>query len=272
MYMKKLFGLLLCAALTASLTACAGGGADAQANKLGLIESGKLMVGMEISYPPFEYYTDDMTAVGLDVDLAKEIAIKLGVGAENVELVNTDFDAILSGLDANKYDVAISAVTINAERAQTVDFATPYIENWQTIVIKAGGAPVASMEALSGKKIGMQSGVTSAEIVDDMIQSGQLTDAAVSLYDSVLNAFDDLKLGRVDCVVTDSTVAAGYLEREAGEYEISWNQKDEPGAVAEEFGIAVKKGNAALVEAINKALAELETSGTLDALRDEWLS
>jgi polar amino acid transport system substrate-binding protein len=277
MYMKRLLnlllGIVLTASLTASLTACGGNdGADTGAASLGLIENGKLMVGMEISYPPFEYYTEDGTPVGLDVDLANAVADKMGIGAENVEFVNTDFNAILSGLDANKYDVAISAVTIDAERSQAVDFTTPYIENWQNIVVKSGSAPVASLEDLEGKKVGMQDGTTSAGIVDDMMASGQLTTTEKFAYDSVLNAFDDLALGRIDCVLTDSTVAAGYLEREAGKYEISWNQEDESGAVAEEFGIAVKKGSAALLEAINKALAELETSGTLDEMRDEWLS
>jgi polar amino acid transport system substrate-binding protein len=296
MYMKKLLCLFLCVVLTASLAACAGGkggnntqtangvtneakpdGEDAsgdggQANAVGLLVKGKLMVGMEISYPPFEYFTDDGTPIGLDIDLSNAIAEKLGIGADNVEFVNTDFNAILSGLDANKYDVAISAVTIDAERSKAVDFTTPYIENWQNIVVKAGSAPVDSLEALEGKKVGMQDGTTSAGIVDDMIASGQLATTEKFLYDSVLNAFDDLALGRIDCVLTDSTVAAGYLEREVGKYEISWNQQDVPGAVAEEFGIAVKKGNAALLEAVNKALAELEASGTLDGLRDEWLS
>jgi polar amino acid transport system substrate-binding protein len=271
--MKKLLCLLIGIVLTMSLAACAGGvGADTLDASLGLIENGKLLVGMEISYPPFEYFTDDGTPIGLDIDLSNAIADKLGIGAENVEFVNTDFNAILSGLDANKYDVAISAVTIDAERSQAVDFTTPYIENWQNIVVKAGSAPVDSLDALEGKKVGMQDGTTSAGIVDDMIASGQLATTEKFLYDSVLNAFDDLALGRIDCVLTDSTVAAGYLEREAGKYEISWNQQNVPGAAAEEFGIAVKKGNAALLEAVNKALAELEASGTLDGLRDEWLS
>jgi polar amino acid transport system substrate-binding protein len=272
MYMKKFLLLTLAVLMAASLAACGGNGTTGQAANIGLIENGKLKVGMEISYPPFEYYTDDMTAVGLDVDLANEIAAKLGISADNVELVNTDFNAILSGLDANKYDVAISAVTIDAERSQAVDFCIPYIENWQNIVVKAGSPPVESMGALEGKKVGMQDGVTSAGIVDDMIQSGQLTNTEVFLFDSVLNAFDDLKLGRIDCVVTDSTVADGYLSREPGVYEISWNQADEDGAVAEEFGIAVKKGNTVLVKAINKALAALEENGKLDEIREEWLS
>ncbi len=261
--MKKLFCLALCAVMMFSLAACAGAG-----QSVGLMESGKLKVGSEIGYPPFEFFTEDMTPVGLDVDIIDEIAAKLNV---EVEIINTEFSTILTGLDTNQYDIAVSAITINAERMEQVDFSTPYVENWQAIVVKKGNPAVTSMEGVKGLKVGLQDGTTSHEFIMDMIDSGQLTGTETFVHSQVLNAFEDLELGNVDCVLTDSTVAEGYISREPDLYEITWHQSNDEGAVAEQFGIAVKKGNSALLNAINKALAELEESGRLNELRNEWL-
>jgi polar amino acid transport system substrate-binding protein len=256
---------MTCAFMLISFSACAGG----SGKSVGLMQSGKLKVGSEIGYPPFEYFTDDMTPVGLDIDIANEIAAKIGA---EVEFVNTEFTMILTGLDTNQYDIAMSAITINGERKEQVDFSTPYVENWQAIVVKKGSAPIESMKGLEGLKVGLQDGTTSHEFITDMIDSGQLTNTEPSAYAQVLSAMEDLELGRVDAVLTDSTVAEGYISREPDLYEITWHQQDDAGAQAEQFGIAVKKGNSDLLKAVNDALAELEKSGRLNELRGEWLN
>ncbi|MDR2655440.1 MAG: transporter substrate-binding domain-containing protein [Oscillospiraceae bacterium] len=263
--MKKILSVLLgLVAVLALFAGCGGGGSSAK----GLLTAGKLKVGSEIGYPPFEFFADDgTTPMGLDIDLAAEIAKELGV---EVEFENTAWDGIFSGLGIDKYDVVISAVTITPERQQTMEFSTPYIENWQSIVVRKGGAPITSPEGLEGLNVGYQEATTSFEYVSDLIDSGALS-CSVFPYDKVINCFDDLRNGRLDAVVADSTVSESYISKEPENFEISWHQKDEAGAEPERFGIAMKKGNTVLLEQVNAVLARLEENGKLDEIRDAWL-
>lgn len=248
------------------LTALLGGCAKKQtAGDLGLLKDGVLQVGMEIGYPPFELY-EGTTPVGFDVDLGTEISKIMGV---TVEFQDTAWDGIFDGLDIDNYDCVISAVTINATRKETMDFSDHYIENWQSIVVKKGTEPIKSMKGLEGLNVGYQNETTSDEYLAAMMDAGEVT-CQIAEYDKVLNCFDDLRLGRLNAVLCDSTVADGYISREPENFEISWLQSSEEGAEAEVFGVAVKKGNQKLLDAVNDAIKQLRDNGTLDQLRLKW--
>ena len=258
---KRVFIVLLCTVLAAS--ALAGCGSSS-----GLLSGSVLKVGMEIGYPPFEMYDDSGNPIGLDIDMANAIGEIMGV---KVEFEDTLFDGILDGLKTNRYDCVISAVTITGDRAQQVDFTQSYIENWQCIIVRKGGAPVTSVAGLNGLNVGYQEGTTSKEYIEELIASGTIS-CSQNPFDKIMNAFDDLKLGRLDAVLADSTVADGYLARDPGAFEMTWIQSSDPGAEAETFGIAVKKGNKQLLDALNSAMKQLEDSGKLDEFRRNWLS
>ncbi|MCL2665693.1 MAG: transporter substrate-binding domain-containing protein [Defluviitaleaceae bacterium] len=263
--MKKIF--LAALSILAAAILAAGCSGAAERSDIGLLDSKYLQVGMEIGYPPFEFFADDgTTPIGHDVDLAHAIAGILGV---EVKLIDTAWEGIFSGLDIDKYDVIISAVTINAERMKTMEFSDPYIENWQAIAVRRDTPPVTSYLAMNGLRIGYQDATMSSEWLDELIETGQLN-CERSAYDKVIYAFEDLRLGRVDAVLTDSTVAEGYVGREPNVFEISWHQKDEPGAEPESFGIAIKKGNTVLVEAINDAIKQLEANGKKSEIYRNW--
>ena len=237
--------------------------------ELQLIVPGTLTVGTEIGYPPFEMFADDgTTEIGLDIDLAKAIGELLGV---KVVFQNTDFEGILDGLAIDKYDVVMSAVTITAARAEKVDFSSPYIENWQAIVVRKGDTAITGPEQLDGKKVAYQKATTSTEYLGKLRDTG-VVKCEVSEYEKVMECFTDLKLGRVDTVLCDSVVAEGYVAREPGAFELTWIQSTVEGDEPELFGVGVKKNNAELLAAVNGALAELEASGKLDALRLQWLA
>lgn len=245
-------------------------GTSIDSSDIGLLNAGQFTVGMEIGYPPFEAMGQDgVTPVGLDVDLGAAIAEEFGA---TVSYIDTAWDGIFEGLATDKYDVVISAATITPERKETMDFSAPYIENWQSIVIKKGNTAheIKTPEDLGGLKVGYQQSTTSEKYLQDLIDTDKLKCDQLS-YDKILNAFSDLKNGQSDAVICDSTVAEGYVSREPEEYEIVWHQQDEPGAEAEIFGVAVKKGNTKLLNAVDTALANLEASGKLDEIRDEWL-
>jgi len=246
----------------------AGCGKKASKTDIGLLTAGTLAVGMEIGYPPFEYFADDgVTPIGLDVDLAKAIADNLGI---KVEFRDTAWDGIFSGLGIDKYDVVMSSVTITGDRKQTMDFSDPYIENWQSIVVKKGSPAITSLEQLNGLLVGYQGATTSDDYLNDLIETGAV-DCRVASYDKVINCFDDLRLGRIDVAIVDSVVSEGYVDREPDTFEITWHQKNVAGAEPELFGVAIKKGNTKLQEAVNGALATLEKSGKLDEIRMNWL-
>ncbi|GHS89886.1 basic amino acid ABC transporter substrate-binding protein [Synergistales bacterium] len=240
---------------------CADGG-------IGLLTPGVLKVGVEIGYPPFEFFDDDgTTPIGLDIDLGKAITKKLGVALTHED---TAWDAIFAGLGIDKYDCVISAATINADRAKIVDFTTPYIENWMSIVVKKGGKEIKSVKELEGLSVGFQGATTADEYLAKQIETGVVS-CKVNSYDKVLQCFDDLRLGRIDAVICDSTVSEGYTAKEPDNFAITWHQSTEKGEEAEVFGIAVKKGNAKLLDALNKALQELKDSGELDKIIKNWL-
>jgi polar amino acid transport system substrate-binding protein len=237
--------------------------------ELQLIVPGTLTVGTEIGYPPFEMYADDgVTEIGLDIDLAKEIAKALGV---EVVFQNTDFEGILDGLDIDKYDVVMSAVTITNARKEKVDFSDDYIENWQAIVVRKGDKAITAPAQLDGKKVAYQKATTSTEYLTKLRDTGAL-ECQVSEYEKVMDCFSDLKLARVDAVLCDSVVAEAYVAREPEAFEMTWIQSTVEGDEPELFGVAVKKGNAELLDAVNGALAQLEASGWMDGLRQLWLA
>jgi len=267
--MKKVVSILVFVFIFAAMAGCSGGSSSGSGTNrnAGLLDPTTFTVGVEIGYPPFEMYDDANEPIGFDIDLAKEIAKILGV---KFAYQDTAWDGIFAGLNVDKYDAVISAVTIRADRQLTMDFSEPYIENWQAIAVRKGSPAVTSLEGLEGLNVGLQASTTSHDLLDEMIEL-KLVSCSIAPYVQVLNAFDDLRLGRVDCVLTDSTVAEGYVGREPDNFEITWHQKNEPGAEAERFGVAMKKGNAALVNAVNDALRQLEASGRLDELRGMWL-
>ena len=124
------------------------------------VEEGKLKVAMEIGYPPFEYYAEDgRTPAGFDTLLGKEISKRLGL---NIEFIDTAWDGILAGLDIDRYDCIMSAMTITEERKQNYDFSQPYIGNGQALILtKNSKSGINHIDDVAGKKVGYQAETTS---------------------------------------------------------------------------------------------------------------
>jgi len=217
------------------------------------IKKGTLMIGMEIGYPPMEYMADDgITPVGFDVSLGKALAKKMGLEAQ---FVDTAWDGIFAGVNTKKYDCIISSVTINPARLEAHNFSKPYIQNTLAIVMpKNSKYKVRSPQDLAGLGVAYQEETTSDSYMTDLAKKGLMFTPYE--YDKVLYCFDELRLGRVDAIMTDLLVAYEYLAR-SDFFEIVWQGGEE------EFGICMKKGNDALTNAINKVLDELFENGTM---------
>jgi len=226
------------------------------------IEKGKLKVAMEIGYPPFEYFAEDgRTPEGFDVELAKEIGKRLGL---TVEFVDTAWDGILAGLDTDRYDVIMSAMTITDERKVNYDFAQPYVGNAQAIILsKNSKVSVTKPEDLSGLRVGYQAETTSDFFIEKYAKDHGFKFKA-NEYDKVMNAYDDLQFGRVDAVVSDALVAVDYLGKPNTVFVQVW-----AGTPDEYMGPCVKKGNKALLDKINKAIDDIKADGTMKKIYEK---
>lgn len=228
-----------------------------------LLDDGVLSVGADIEYPPFEDFAEDgVTPIGFDVDIATEVAKRLGL---KVNFINTAWDGIFAGV-GNNYDVVCSAVTITPDRKETMIFSTPYIKNYQAIVVPKGSTlDIKSFQDLDKMTVAVQKETTSDILLSDYKSTGTI-DVEIVANEKVTSCFTQLTNGEIDAVVVDSTVADGYVAKEGDKYEIIYKDDKE----AEEFAIALPKENTALQAAINEALAQMEADGFIQETYDYW--
>jgi len=226
------------------------------------IQKGVLSIGMEIGYPPMEFYDEDgKTPIGFDVDMGYAIADKLGLKAN---FIDTAWDGIFAGVDTAKYDTIMSAVTINPARQAAHNFSRPYIANTLAMVLLKGSSITArSPEECTGLDVAFQSETTSDTYMMELADDGlRFTPRR---YEKVMYCFDELALGRVDVIVTDLPVANDYVNAPNSRFETVWVSPE-----AEEFGVCMKKGNDALTAAINNALNELYADGTMQRISQKY--
>lgn len=259
--------------MAASLTGCGGkdagkestSAAEASVDMTGvtLMNEGVLTVGAEIGYPPFEDFAEDgTTPIGFDVDIATEVARRMGV---EVNFINTAWDGIFEGIDVN-YDCVCSAVTMDADRMEAMLFSTPYINNYQAIVVPTGSElQIDGFGDLDGLTIALQKETASDILMSDYKSTGTI-DIEIVANEKVTSCFTQLTNGEVDAVVVDSTVADGYIAREPEKYTIIFVDESEP----EQFGIAMGLENTALQAAINEAMAQMEEEGFIQDTYDFW--
>jgi polar amino acid transport system substrate-binding protein len=228
------------------------------------IEKDVLSVGVEIGYPPMEYYDTDGSPAGFDIELTKALADKLKL---QVNFIDTAWDSILAGLDTGRYDIAVN-ITILPERQKKYNFTKPYINSFIVIVTrKDSQVKIDKAEDIAGNRVAFQ-GNTTAQYYSESLNNRGVKFTSFS-YDKIVNCFDDLKLGRVDFVAVDNIVACYYLAKENSVFEIAWvdsqNGSEELYEKSSEELIAfcLKKGNDALTSALNKALDELIADGAV---------
>ena len=230
-----------------------------------LIKEGTLTVGMEIGYPPFEDKAENGDPIGYDVDLVYALADKLGL---EVNIVDTAFDVIFAGIGTN-YDCVVSAVTITDERRENCLFSDPYIDSFQSVVVKKGSdIKIESLKDLSGKSVALQDATTSKALLEDMIKTGTVTDCKMGPSEKVLTAFTALDNGEYDVVLCDSPVADTYITNYPDKYELAFLDKEN----VEQFGVAMAKTDVELQTAINEAMKQLKDEGFFEENKTRWFA
>jgi len=224
------------------------------------LKKGVLMVGMEIGYPPMEYFAEDgKTPIGFDVEMAKALADKMGL---KVEYVDTAWDGIFAGVETDKYDCIMSSVTFTEERAAKYNFTRPYAVNSQLLIVRKDAASKPkNLEEVQGLRLTFQGETTSDELFQAWEKDTGLKIDEVYRFDKVMNCFDELSLNRADVILVDSVVAADYLSKPNNPYEISAEVSND-----EVLAICLKKGNDGLTNALNNALNECFSDGTLSKI------
>lgn len=273
--LKKSAAALAALTLTAALAGCGSSASSAAAstdtaastaetsgeNELEKVKAaGKLVVGVEGTYPPFTYHDDNGELTGLDVELGKALAEKLGV---EVEFQEAAWDSLLIGIDTERFDTVINSVSITDERAEKYDFSDPYYYEARRVVVRADDDSIHSPEDLNGKKIATN---TTNAFIPWYEEQG----VEVVGIDTSGEAIDLLLSGRVDFVGTSVPVLNAYLQE----------HPDAADKVKEAFvipnsedviAIPVRKGEPEFLDAINAALAELREEGTLKEISEKYL-
>jgi len=220
-----------------------------------LMRPGVLQIGVDISYPPMEYFgPDGITPRGFTISMAKIIAERLGL---RHEFINSSWEGIFAGLDARRWDVIMSSVTITDVRRERHNFSHPYIANTIVMVVrKDANVTATSPEETVGLNVGFQGATTSDFKMQALVDQG--FNINLFRYDTIIRVFDDLTLGRLDVVVTDLVVASEYLTGGDTPFQIVW-RSPEP----DFFAICLRLGNDELTAAINEVLEEMFADGTM---------
>ena len=228
-----------------------------------LVKAGTLTTCTHLPYAPFQSKDPAGKVVGFDVALIDLVAAKLNV---TQAIVDTPFEGIKSGSDLNagKCDVAAAGMTITDERKKVLGFSDPYFDATQALATQAG-KEVRTLEELAGKRLGVQGGTTGEEYINTQVKDKGLKIEVVS-YKDLAALQQALATNQVVAAVNDLPVWNEYIKANPGKVVVAAGFD-----TGEQYGFAVKKGNAELLKAVNEALAAARTDGTYDKIYADWI-
>lgn len=222
-----------------------------------LAQEREIKIATEGAYPPFNLKEANGELAGFDVDIAKALCEKMKA---KCEIVAQDWDGIIPGLVAKKYDAIIASMSITDERKQTVDFTDRYYSNHLRIVAKKGSG-IGSKDDLSGKTVGAQRATVAAQWSEDNLGRS----ATVKLYDTQTAAYSDLEAGRLDALISDVYPAFDWLKDKA-DYEFVGDKIE----IEDLIGIAIRKDEEELKQAFNDALKAIREDGTYAKINEKY--
>jgi len=263
MKMKKAIAFILCMVLAVSvLSGC--GSKPAKSTVDTIKERGYIVMATDAAWAPYEYIGANGEPDGCDIELGRAIASALGV---ELKIVNAAFDTLSTYVDSGEADMILAAMTITEERKQTMDFSNSYTIAQQYIIVAEDNNDVTTIDNLAGYAIGTHLGTTGDFLVCDEIdlETGVLngTGASYNQYKDLTVACLDLKSGSLQAIVCDGPLAQNLCAVNGGLkcFELVYADGTR---TDESYGIAVKKGNTALLEAINGIIDPLVKDGTFN--------
>ena len=208
----------------------------------------ELIMVTEAGFAPYEYY-DGGEVVGVDVDIAKEIAKYLG---KTLVVKDIAFDSIINEVKTGKADFGAAGISYSEDRAKNVDFSINYSVSKQVVIV-SNNSNINNVNNISNKKIAVQLGS-----IADTFVTANFKNASIVRQKKYLAAIEDLKVGKVDCVVMDELPAKEIVASNSGIKILDGSLTNDS------YGMVVKKGNKELLDAINTVLEKLKNEGKID--------
>jgi polar amino acid transport system substrate-binding protein len=213
-----------------------------------------IIVGTEAGFAPYEYMKGN-EVVGIDMDIAKEIADYLG---KELEIRNMEFDGALLAVQNGTIDFVAAGVSVDEERLEKMDFSIDYVNSTEVVVVNKENPTVASIDDLDNKIVGVQQGNIADFWVEENIQAKE-----IRRYTKFAQAAEDLKNGKIDCIVMDQFPAEDMV---ATNPELTILD----GVLFEDkYAIAVQKGNKELLDDINTVIEQLKKDGKIEQFTAE---
>lgn len=253
--MKKILALALSLVMVFSFAGCATN-SDVATDESATGETKVLKMGTNATFPPYEFKEGDKI-VGIDAEIAAAIAAELGM---ELEIVDMEFDSIITAVVSDGIDFGMAGMTVNEERKKNVDFTYSYATGVQVVIVPEGSA-IATIDDLADKKIGTQLGTTGYMYAQDDYGADNVIG-----YSKGADAILALKGGDVDAVIIDNEPAKAFVQANEG-----LKILDTEYAV-EDYAIAVAKDNTELLNDINDALVVLKEDGTIDSIIAKYIS
>ena len=253
--MKKYLALLLAVGMMAL---CLAGCGEKGKSTAGIQKAGVLTMATSPDFPPFEELQSDGSVVGIEVELLEMICEELGV---KLQIEQMDFDSVLPGVQAGKYDVGVSGISVTEKRQKNVLFTDPYCLAAQAIVV-LDGSQISGKADLEGKKIAVQTGTTAESFC---MESGY----EVNSYAANSDAETALLTGKVDAWVIDDLTAADMVKtynKDNGDVLVILDEA----MTTEPYALAFAFGSEDLVSSVNQILKQLVEDGTVAALFEKY--
>ena len=216
-----------------------------------LAEAGSITVGTKFDQPLFGLVGPDGVPVGFDVEIAKIVASELGISEENIEWVETISANREPFIQDGQVDIVVATYTINDERKEIVDFAGPYFEAGQMIMVLESNTDINGPDDLAGKTVCTVEGSTPAENIRT-----NYPEAELSLTGAYSDCLEPLRNGQVDALSTDNVILSGFVDQNPGEFKLVGDPFTE-----EPYGIGLEKGDDEFRDFINDVLEESYEDG-----------
>ncbi|MDR3284737.1 MAG: amino acid ABC transporter substrate-binding protein [Treponema sp.] len=261
--MKKVFIALCMLAVAGALFA--GGKKETNANAddslQNILNKKKLVLGLDDSFPPMGFRNEANEIVGYDIDLAKEVARRMGVGLVTQPI---DWNAKEQELNSGEIDCIWNGFTITEERKRNLRFTPPYLKNAQVVVVQ-GRQAYQKLTDLAGKTVGVQSGSSAQDALDGDADFKASLKGIVEFKEN-LTALMDLETGGIDAVVMDLLVANDNINRSGKDFRVLGES-----LAPEEYGIGFRKNDKALADKVWETLLAMAKDGTVDEIAVKWL-
>ena len=259
--MKKIICAAMLAAAVLAMTGCKKSQKKEGEDAVSALKTrGVFVLGLDDSFPPLGFRSENNEVVGYDIDLAKEVAKRLGVDFRAQPI---DWDAKEMELETGKIDCIWNGFTITEERKNALSFTEAYLNNDQVLVVRDDSG-INSLSDMKGKTVGIQSGSSAQEAVDDNAAFSSSISKLIMFKDNI-TALNDLDIGGVDGVVMDSVVANYSIAQTKKPFKVI-----DESLANEGYGVGFRKNEPELRDAVWTILKEMQADGTVTAISQKW--